>query len=82
MWVGPAYGDDPAKAYHKSAGRTREIAELLKSVTAPCYYVDSTKFWPEGRYKTKDGVHFTDGGYRQWARDIDVTVEYIVSHAK
>jgi hypothetical protein len=66
VWVGPAWGGDGNNQYGKSADRVTAASTFLASNVAPCAYVDSTALSKPGQWRTIDGQHFTDSGYKQW----------------
>ena len=69
VWVGPAWGSEGGK-YGKTFDRVKQTSEFLAANVAPCAYVDSLSFSKPGAWRTVDGQHFTDNGYKQWGSAI------------
>lgn len=65
IWVGPHWGTEGGQ-YGKTYARATEAAALLKQITAPCHYLDSTALSAPGAWPTFDGLHYTTEGYRLW----------------
>lgn len=65
VWVGPAWGTEGGK-FGKTYEGVKTVTTFLASNVAPCSYVDSTTMSKPGQWRTVDGQHFTDSGYKQW----------------
>lgn len=69
VWVGPAWGSEGGQ-YGKTFDKVKAASEFLASNVAPCSYVDSLAFSKPGQWRTIDGQHFTNTGYKQWGSAI------------
>ncbi len=71
IWVGPTWGDNGGtNRYQKNNRRVQDFSEYLSTLVEPCTYIDSRNFSKIGEWKTIDGQHFDDEGYRAWAKNI------------
>ncbi|MGK0673787.1 MAG: SGNH/GDSL hydrolase family protein [Halothiobacillaceae bacterium] len=68
-WVGPGWSNTPGR-FNKTNERVQVINAFLAENTAPCTYIDSTKFSQPGEWKTMDGQHYLSSGYQKWAAAI------------
>jgi hypothetical protein len=66
VWVGPGWGSEGGPMF-KTYARAKEMADLLRTIVAPCHYVDSMAFSKPGEWRTFDGVHYTLPSYDKWA---------------
>ncbi len=69
IWVGPSWGTDGFPA-GKTNARVKEVAEFLSPRVKPCTYLDSLKMSKPGQWKTSDGQHFYQEGYKAWSDSI------------
>lgn len=74
VWVGPAWGTEGGK-FGKTFEGVKVVNTFLASNVAPCTYVDSTTFSKPGAWRTVDGQHFTDSGYKMWGSAIVKAIE-------
>lgn len=68
-WIGPAWGTEGGK-FGKTFEGVKTVNTFLSSNVAPCTYIDSTTFSKPGAWRTVDGQHFTDTGYKYWGNAI------------
>lgn len=68
-WVGPGWSNTPGR-FNKTNERVQVVNAFLAENTAPCTYIDSTKFSQPGEWKTIDGQHYTANYYKQWGEAI------------
>ena len=73
VWVGPIWGEDGGKFY-KNNKRMLIAAKFLAANVAPCIYIDSLQFAKQGEWRTIDGEHLNDVGYKAWAAAITKAV--------
>lgn len=73
VWVGPPWGTEGGN-YSKTYARVSEMSAYLAEIVAPCTYVDSTRYAQPGEWRTKDGQHFDNAGYRLWGDAIAKSV--------
>ena len=70
-WVGPGWDDKHGTGrYHKNNKRVKEVDEFLSKNVAPCTYISTIKMSDPGQWKTLDGQHFLNSGYKEWAEGI------------
>ncbi|MCZ2496859.1 SGNH/GDSL hydrolase family protein [Xylophilus sp. Kf1] len=74
VWVGPAWGTEGGK-FDKTYDGVKRVSTFLASNVAPCTYVDSLNFSKPGQWRTVDGQHFTDSGYKQWGTALVKAIE-------
>lgn len=78
-WIGPPWGTDNP-AFGKTSGRVQELSTYLGQIVSPCHYIDSTKFAAPGVWKSIDGQHLDQAGYKAWAAAITASVEQQQAH--
>ena len=66
VWVGPAWGTDGFPA-GKTNARAKEVSDFLSTRVKPCAYFDSQQMSKPGQWKTSDGQHFYQDGYKAWS---------------
>lgn len=77
-WVGPGWDDKHGMGrYHKNNDRVKVVDEFLSKNVAPCTYISTIKMTTPGKWKTLDGQHYFNSGYKIWATDI---VKFIDAH--
>jgi hypothetical protein len=69
VWVGPAWGSEGGK-FGKTFEGVKQVSTFLSANVAPCSYIDSTTFSKPGQWRTVDGQHFTESGYKLWGMAI------------
>lgn len=74
VWVGPTWGTEGGK-FGKTYAGAKQASDFLAANVAPCSYVNSLDFSKPGQWRTLDGQHFTDSGYKQWGAAIVKAIE-------
>ncbi|MCF4164836.1 SGNH/GDSL hydrolase family protein [Zavarzinia compransoris] len=73
-WIGPPWGTDNP-AFGKTTGRVQELSDYLAQIVSPCHYVNSTAFAAPGAWKSIDGQHLDQAGYKAWTAAIVKSIE-------
>ena len=65
VWVGPTWGGEGTS--HKDNSRVQQVSSFLSTHVKPCSYINSLNMAKPGEWKTFDGQHLTEKGYKFWA---------------
>ena len=69
IWVGPPWGNDGGVS-DKTQIRVKQVSAFLELNVEPCSYVNSLSMAKPGEWRTVDGLHFDEAGYKSWGASI------------
>ena len=74
IWIGPAWGNDGGVS-DKSQTRVKQVSAFLEANVEPCTYVNSLSMAKPGEWRTVDGQHFDETGYKSWGAAITIAIK-------
>jgi len=72
-WVGPPWGSEGGK-FGKTFARVKQLSDYLSKTVSPCHYIDTTAMVKPGQWKSFDGQHLNNAGYKAWAAAITESI--------
>lgn len=78
IWIGPAWGNDGGVS-DKTQIRVRQVSAFLEANVEPCSYVNSLSMAKPGEWRTVDGQHFDEQGYKSWAAGITTAIKQLAA---
>lgn len=78
MWVGPAWGKDGG-ILDKTDARVKQVSDFLAVNVQPCSYINSLQMARPGEWRTLDGQHFNEAGYKAWGIGITRAVQRLLA---